>query len=107
MGVGLLIFRTPTFISDSKVSAYIANASEYVDVNLLQNAAVLGCYQLPELRAKKLDATNALLEPSLKHVKMIILLVKIRLFLLESKSLKIRVCTRILPLKLKRYSAGI
>ena len=54
-----------------------------------------------------MDATNALFEPHLKHAKMIILLVKIRLFSLESQSFLSRVGTRILPLKLKRYSAGI
>ena len=54
-----------------------------------------------------MDATNVPPEPPQKHDKMIILLVKIRLFLLDSESLKRRVCTRILPLKLERYSAGI
>ena len=57
-------------------------------------------HQLPELSDKKMDATNALFEPPLKHAKMIILLVKIRLFSFD-------VGTRILPLKFKHYSAGI
>ena len=64
--------------------------------------------QLPELSDKKMDATNAPPEPSLKHAKMIILLMKIRLFSLESHSSFLsRVDTRILPLKSKRYIAGI
>ena len=63
--------------------------------------------QLPELSDKKMDATNAPPEPTLKHAKMIILLVKIRLFSLESQSCLSCVCTCILPLKLKLYSAGI
>ena len=54
-----------------------------------------------------MDATNAPPEPPLKHAKMIILLVKIRLYSLESQSYLSCVYTRILPLKLKRYSAGI
>ena len=62
---------------------------------------------LPELSDTKVDATNAPPEPTLKHAKMIILLVRIRLFLLASQSLKNRVCTNILHLKLKRYIAGI
>ena len=36
--------------------------------------------QLPELSDKKMEATNAPPEPPLKHAKMIILLMKIRLF---------------------------
>ena len=63
--------------------------------------------QLPELSDKKMDATNSPPEPPLKHAKMIILLMKIRLFLLETQSSLSRVCARILPLKLKRYIAGI
>ena len=65
------------------------------------------CNQLPELSGKKMDATNALLEPPLKHAKMIILPVKIRLFSLEGQFFLSLVYTRILPLKLRRYSAGI
>ena len=65
------------------------------------------CHKLPELSDKKMDATNALFEPPLKHAKMIIPLVKIRLFSLARQSFMSRVGTRILPLRLKRYSAGI
>ena len=54
-----------------------------------------------------MNATNALAEPSLKHAKMISLLVNIRLFLLESQSFISRVYAHILVLKLKRCSAGI
>ena len=54
-----------------------------------------------------MDTTNALFDLHLKHAKMIILLVKIRLFSLESQAILSRVGARILPLKLKRYSAGI
>ena len=54
-----------------------------------------------------MNATNAALEPPLKHARMIILLVKIMLLSLESQSFLSRVCGRILSLKLKRYSAGI
>ena len=63
--------------------------------------------QLPELRAKKMYATNASPEPPLKHAKIIILLQQIRLFSLESQFCLSCVCTRVLPLKLKLYSAGI
>ena len=64
-------------------------------------------HQLPELSDQKMDATNALFEPPLKHAKMIILLVKIRLFSLEGQSCLSCVCTRIFHLKMMRYSAGI
>ena len=64
-------------------------------------------HQLPELSDKKMDATNAFFEPPLKQAKMISLLVKIRLFLLEGRTFLSRVYTRIFPLKLKRVSAGI
>ena len=42
--------------------------------------------KFPELSAKKMDETNALPEPALKLPKMTILLMKIRLFYLESLS---------------------
>ena len=56
-----------------------------------------------------MDATKAHPEPPppLKHAKMIILLEKTRIFSLESQADLSYVCTRILPLKLKYYSAGI
>ena len=54
-----------------------------------------------------MDATNAPLEPPLKHAKLITLLKKIRLFLLESQFLLSRVYTCIMALKLKHYTAGI
>ena len=63
--------------------------------------------QLPELSVKKMNATNASSEPHLKHAKMIILLKKIRVFSLEIQTCLSCVCTRILPLKLKLYSAGM
>ena len=51
-------------------------------------------------------ATNAPNEPPLMHPKVINLPKKIRLFSLENQSCLGCVCTRILPMKLKRYSAG-
>ena len=54
-----------------------------------------------------MDATNASPEPRLKHAKMITLLKKIGLFSLGSQSFLSCVYTCSLPLKLKRYSAGI
>ena len=54
-------------------------------------------HQLPELSDKKMDATNAALARPLKHAKVIILLVKIWLFSLESQCFLSRVCTTFLP----------
>ena len=54
-----------------------------------------------------MDATNAPLEPPLKHAKMITLLKKISLSLLESQFLLCRVYTCIMTLELKHYTAGI
>ena len=62
---------------------------------------------MPELRDKKMDATNASPEPPLKHAKMITLLKNIGLFLLASQVFLTCVYKRILPLKLNCYSAGI
>ena len=106
MGFGTLVLRTPTFISDSKVPLVDV---QIPDANVSSNPVLMiqVFHQLPELSDKKMDATNALFEPPLKHAKMFIFLVEIRLFMLESHSFLRRVGTLILQLKLKHYSAGI
>ena len=84
----MLILRTPTFISDSKVHYYGDPAHTRYNFKILDGKALYKNVQsVARTENEKILATNASFEAPLERQKMIILFMKIRLISLQSRAI--------------------